>query len=77
MADIRARQPLSDQQQHVMNYLQVFFRMNDALPSAKTIANAFGHASANAASEIMLKLARKGWIEKNEVGGYRFTRTAA
>jgi SOS-response transcriptional repressor LexA len=72
-----APKPLTTQQQHVLNYLHVFFGMNDALPSAMTIASAFGYASGNAASELLLKLARKGYIEKNEVGGYRFTRTAA
>lgn len=64
--------PLTEQQQKVLDYMRVFFALNDHLPSCRSIAGAFGYASPNAADELVRKIAAAGWLEKNEVGRWRF-----
>lgn len=66
---------LTVQQQKVLDYMVAFFVVNDALPTFPQIARAFGYASNNAASDHVLRLAKKGFLEKNESGNYRFSRT--
>jgi SOS-response transcriptional repressor LexA len=73
-ADAERLPELTAQQQKVLDFMRQFFCMNDALPTASSIAKAFGYASANAATRHIQALARKGRIEKNEAGGWRFTR---
>jgi DNA-binding transcriptional regulator YhcF (GntR family) len=54
--------------------MRQFFGDNDQLPPMHAIAKQFGWVSANAAHEICEQLVRKGYIEKNAVGKYRFVR---
>lgn len=65
--------PLSNQQRHVLNYLHHFLRVNHQLPPYPCIARAFGWRSNNAAHGHIERLAAKGYLEKNECGGWRFT----
>lgn len=65
--------PLTRQQHHVLTYLHHFLRVNHQLPPTKCIARAFGWHSNNAAAGHIERLAAKGYIEKNECGGWRFT----
>lgn len=59
--------PLTERELHVMDYVRKFLSMNDQLPTAKTIAHAFGWASANAAGEVLLSLESKGQLARNEL----------
>jgi SOS-response transcriptional repressor LexA len=61
-------------QQSVLGFMRQFFGDNDQLPPMHAIAARFGWVSTNAAHEICLQLERKGYIEKNAVGKYRFAR---
>jgi repressor LexA len=65
---------LTAHQQHVLDFLRVFLRMNDQLPTCKAIADAFGWASPNAAADVMQALERKGQIERNELGNHMLAR---
>ena len=66
---------LTDQQQRVYDYLVAFLMLNDTLPTSYKVAEAFGHKSASGATEMFLKLYDKGYLEKNEIGGYMFARS--
>lgn len=55
-------------QQQVLDYVRIFVVMNDQLPPAATIAEAFGWASANAAHEHLVKLEAAGHLARNELG---------
>ncbi|MBE2262898.1 MAG: hypothetical protein IAE92_09150 [Burkholderiaceae bacterium] len=59
---------LTPLQQHVLDYLRVFLRLNDQLPTCAAIAQAFGWASSNAASTHLAFLERKGHLTRNELG---------
>lgn len=61
-------------QRAVYEYLRRFFAENDQLPPCHVIAEYFGWASANAAQNYLAALERKGFIERNAVGKYRFAR---
>jgi SOS-response transcriptional repressor LexA len=61
-------------QQSVLIFICQFFGDNDQLPPMHAIAKQFGWASANAAHDVCVQLERRGYIEKNAVGKYRFTR---
>jgi SOS-response transcriptional repressor LexA len=63
-------------QQSVLGFMRQFFADNDQLPPMHAIAKQFGWASANAAHEVCVQLVRKGYIERNAVGKYRFVRAA-
>lgn len=58
----------------VYDFMREFFRENDQLPPCHVIADKFGFASCNAAQAHLDSLARRGLIEKNAVGKWRFTR---
>lgn len=67
-------QPLTDIQARVLAYLREFHAEQDQLPTCAVVSRAFEWRSVNAAHCHFQKLAAKGWIERNVVGGYRFTR---
>jgi SOS-response transcriptional repressor LexA len=62
-------------QQSVLGFMRQFLAGNDQLPPMHAIAKNFGWASTNAAQEVCAQLERKGYIEKNVVGKYRFVRS--
>ncbi len=65
---------LDQRERHVVDYLRVFLAINDQLPPSKTIAQAFGWKSANAAYEVLQALERKGHLERNEIGNLMLAR---
>lgn len=71
------RPKLTLRQQQVMDYMRAFHAENDQLPPQAVIARHFGWKSSNAAQTFADILTAKGYIEKNAVGRYRFTRTVA
>lgn len=68
---------LTEKQAAVLEYLREFQAANDNMPTDRTIAKRFGWASVNSAFEQLRALERKGCIERNAQGGWRFTRAAA
>jgi SOS-response transcriptional repressor LexA len=65
---------LTKTQEIVLDFIVQFFADNDQLPPMHAIATQFGWASVNAAQEVCAQLVRKGFIERNAVGKYRFAR---
>ena len=68
MTDLTARQAM------VLAFMRDFFAENDQLPTAAAMRKRFGWASDNAAASYLQTLAKKGVIEHNAVGRYRFAR---
>lgn len=66
--------PLTPRQQEVYDFLREYFGRNDQLPPSRTIQEKFGFASQTNATLHMQRIAKRGWIEKNEAGKWRFTR---
>lgn len=65
---------LTPRQQLVLDFLRTFHAENDQLPPMRAIAAHFGWKSENSAQTFADILEAKGYIEKNAVGKYRFTR---
>lgn len=66
---------LTTKQAELLAFLRTFEAENDSFPTDRVIAEHFGWASINAAFEHMRALAKKGEIERNAQGGWRFART--
>ncbi len=66
--NLTARQPL------VLDFMQQFFAENDQPPPATAVAEHFGFKSLNSAYDHIKALERKGFIERNAVGNFRFVR---
>jgi predicted transcriptional regulator len=64
---------LSPRQSQLLDFLRAYFEENDQLPPMPAAAQHFG-IRVNAICELMQALVRKGWIEHNKAGRYRFTR---
>jgi SOS-response transcriptional repressor LexA len=75
MKPARKQRPLTKRQQQVLGFMREFFMSNDQIPPVYLIQEAFGFASATAATGHVAALARKGFIEKNAVGKWKFTRS--
>ncbi|MEJ5148976.1 hypothetical protein [Comamonas sp. MYb396] len=65
---------LTNRQREVLDYMRCFLLENDQLPPMHAIAEHFGHRSPNSAQNHLNALERKGFIERNAVGKYRFVR---
>lgn len=68
---------LTTKQAEVLAFMREFFDANDQLPPASALRAHFGWASENAAATYLTALAKKGHIEHNAVGRYRFARSTA
>lgn len=68
---------LTTKQAEVLAFMREFFAENDQLPPSGAIRERFGWASDNAAATFVAVLAKKGHIEHNAVGKYRFSRSTA
>jgi DNA-binding IclR family transcriptional regulator len=68
------RQPLTDKQLAVYVFMKDYFRENDELPPMGAIVRQFGLTANSTASGLQQQLVRKGYIEKNAAGRYRFVR---
>jgi SOS-response transcriptional repressor LexA len=71
---LRLHPQLTARQRQVLDFMRDFHVRNDQLPPMSAISKHFGWKSDNAAKTFADILEAKGYIEKNEVGKYRFTR---
>ena len=58
----------------VLAFARQFFADNDQLPPASAVAAAFGWGSTQSAFDHLSALERFGYLERNAVGKWRFTR---
>ena len=65
---------LTMRQREVLAFMREFFAENDQLPPGHVIAKRFHMRSVNTAQCITDALERKGAIERNAVGKFRFAR---
>lgn len=64
---------LSARQAEAFAFMVQFFAENDQLPPVATAMSTHMSIFPNHANEICIALEKKGWIERNAVGKYRFT----
>ena len=64
---------LTTKQRHVLLYLRTFLNHNHCLPPPVCIAGAFGWRSANSARLHLVALEKKGYLQRNELGGLMLT----
>jgi hypothetical protein len=64
---------LSKLQSDVHSYMVDFFKENDQLPPVQSICNEF-HKFPNQIQEMLVSFGKKGLIERNAVGKWRFAR---
>jgi DNA-binding transcriptional MocR family regulator len=60
--------------EELKSYLRSFFKEFDQLPTQQAIANNFGVAQ-NAVNERMKKLENEGYLSRNPVNKYMFSRS--
>ena len=65
---------LTSRQREVLAYMLQFLADNDQLPPMQFIAAHFGFRSPQAAQDHVTALERKGFIERNAVGKFKFVR---
>ena len=65
---------LTMRQREVLEFMREFFAENDQLPPGHAIAKRFRMRSVNTVQGITDALERKGAIERNAVGKFRFAR---
>lgn len=70
---ITAVTPMSPRQKEAFTFMVEFFSENDQLPPVHVCAVHMGMAHVNGAYEIGVALEKKGYLERNAVGKYRFT----
>lgn len=64
---------LTDRQAEVLDYMWHFYQENDQPPTHEAICAFFNFSSPNAAQDHIKALARRGWLEKNAIGKWKFT----
>ena len=67
------KKQLTTFQQQVFDYMVDFFKVNDQLPPVQSICDEF-HRYPNQISEMHASFEKKGLIERNAVGKFRFSR---
>lgn len=67
---------LTARQQQVLDFMRAFHAENDQLPPMHVLSKHFGWKSDNAAMTFARILEAKGYLEKNAVSKYRFSRNA-
>lgn len=65
---------LTGRQRQVLDFAQGFLQRNDEFPPMHAIAKNFGWKSNNAAQCHIDALALMGFVERNEIGNWRFKR---
>lgn len=65
--------PITDKQRLVLDYMRAFFRTNDQLPTHQMLCARFNWTSLNSAAEHCAVLERRGLIERNVLGKFKFT----
>lgn len=69
--------PVTAAQQRVFDYMREFLAANDELPPLWAISQHFGWSTCSSAQTHIDALAKKGLIERNEIGNWRIARGAA
>ncbi len=69
---MKSTQNLTTRQLEVLGFALAFLDRNDEFPPMWAIAKHFGWKSNNAAQCHIESLARMGFIERNEIGNWRF-----
>lgn len=67
---------LTQRQGSILEFCRAYLSENDQFPTTRQIQSAFGFASQTAAVSHLRALERKGSIERNQNGKYRFIRAA-
>lgn len=70
------KSPLTDRELEVFVYARDFHRENDQIPPQAAVGRHFDCAQSTAAYWLH-QLEKKGYLEKNVVGKYRFARQGA
>lgn len=73
---MRKQRPPTDRQKEVFDFMVAFFIENHQIPPAHVIAKQLGFSSATASWCHIQALARKGFIERNSLGHWKFTHAA-
>lgn len=60
-------------QRSLLLFCDTFLTQNDQLPTYQAISDHFGWTSTNSALEAVAVLERKGLLERNTLGKWRFT----
>lgn len=68
---------ITSRQAMVLAYLRDFLAANDEIPPMWAISKHFGWKSTNSAQQHIDALAKKGVLERNAIGNWRFVRRAA
>ncbi len=68
------KETITPVQKMVFEFMKEFFIENDQLPPAQQICDRFKWGSANNAAYHQRALLKKGYLEVNAVGKYRFKR---
>ena len=68
------RLKLTARQAQVLEFMRNFHRDNDQLPTQECLCARFGWKSPNSALTFLKILEFKGYIERNTLGKFRFTR---
>ncbi len=63
---------LTVKQAEVLAFMWDFYKENDQLPTCEAIAIHFNFRSANAAYEHCLAMQRRGYLERNALGKFKF-----
>lgn len=63
----------TEKQAALLLYCGQFYAENDQLPTARAICDHFGWSSANAAYDVLIALSRRGYVERNALGKWKFT----
>lgn len=66
---------MTETQKKLLAFMRAFFAENDQLPTIAATKAHFGWKSNNTVAARFYALEAKGFIEKNAVNRYRFTRT--
>jgi SOS-response transcriptional repressor LexA len=76
LGGFKRKRPMTQRQHCVLAFLRSFYEANDQLPPMHVVSAHFGWGSANSAQEHVEALARRGLLERNTVGKWRFTEAA-
>lgn len=71
------KREVTEVQLEVLAFMRDFLGRNDLIPPYWKIAEHFGWRSIDTARDRVVALAQKGYIERNEIGGWRIARSEA
>jgi hypothetical protein len=66
--------PITEVQQRVLDFMRRFLVKNHQIPPYWVIAKEFGWTSPTSAQSAVNSLAKKGFLERNEIGNWRLAR---